>query len=345
MAKLRQKLLSASAPPAAGGVPVFRITSSNLDRHRDRVLGIKAEGAEVRVPLLWQHDRWSPAIGQARCYREGDVWVMEPIFDGLDETSKLVSAKVKAGTLGACSIGFVDVDGSAPVPNQEGGYDYPLVELVEVSIVNVPANADAVRLRALHERESPGRSLRQAMAKLLESHVAVLGVLAKADDEALEEPEEDAEPEDKEAPEGEESAPEDAESEPADGEEPPTPKSFAAAMLAHQEAAARMADAFLATGAEDDVLVPLAESIRDGQSIGVLKDWMAALEGSPEEESTETPEEEAEEQEEQEPEDEEDIPPEELKELRRRVAKGYGFSSLHVSTFSVRNLRSYDALL
>ncbi|CAM4205441.1 hypothetical protein COSO111634_35000 [Corallococcus soli] len=39
---IRQKLLSA-APPAEGA-PVFSITSPTLDRHRDRVLAVKADG-------------------------------------------------------------------------------------------------------------------------------------------------------------------------------------------------------------------------------------------------------------------------------------------------------------
>ncbi|TQF08619.1 primosomal replication protein N, partial [Myxococcus llanfairpwllgwyngyllgogerychwyrndrobwllllantysiliogogogochensis] len=111
------------------------------------VLAIKSAGDEFRVPLLWNHDSWSPAIGVARCFREGTEWLMEPIFDEVCDTSKMVAAKVKAGTLNQCSIRFIPAD-SEPVPNAEGGYDFPLVETLEVSIVNIGGNQEAVRLRS-----------------------------------------------------------------------------------------------------------------------------------------------------------------------------------------------------
>ncbi|MFP2961834.1 primosomal replication protein N, partial [Myxococcus sp. 1LA] len=143
-----------SMEPAGGDAPpVFRITSPNLDRHKDRVLAIKADGEEFRVPLLWNHDDWNPAIGVARCYREGDQWLMTPIFDGACETSRMVGAKVKAGTLNQCSIRLVPVQ--EPVPNAEGGYDFPMVTVPEVSIVNIAANEEAVRLRSARSGGRP----------------------------------------------------------------------------------------------------------------------------------------------------------------------------------------------
>jgi hypothetical protein len=144
--------------PAGGGdaPPVFRITSTNLDRHRDRVLALDVEGDTFEVPLLWNHDSWNPAIGTAKCRREAGEWVMEPVFDGVCETSKLVDAKVKARTINSCSIRFIPSPKAEPVPNKDGGYDFPLVGVLEVSMVNLAGNQDAVRLRSAEvEPEKP----------------------------------------------------------------------------------------------------------------------------------------------------------------------------------------------
>lgn len=154
MKRTFRKLLESKPAEGGGAAPVFRITSTNLDRHQDRVLAIKAVGDGFEVPLLWNHDSWNPPIGTAKCKREAGEWVMVPVFDEACDTSKIVAAKVKAGSVRACSIRFRPSPEAEPVPNKEGGYDFPLVEVMEVSMVNIPANQDAVRLRSA-DAESP----------------------------------------------------------------------------------------------------------------------------------------------------------------------------------------------
>ncbi|RKH03657.1 HK97 family phage prohead protease [Corallococcus carmarthensis] len=350
---IRQKLLSA-APPAEGaaGAPVFRITSPNLDRHGDRVLAVKADGEEVRVPLLWEHNSWSPPVGFARCYREGDAWVMAPVFDEVDELSKTIAGKVKAGSLGACSIGFVPVE--EPVPNAEGGFDFPLVELLEVSIVNVPANADAVRLRSLGSRGArPG--LASALKALATSQAALLAALKSegaAPEEGLEEEKELGDAGD------------------TGGEL--TPKSFAEGLLAHLQASAQLAADFLAAGLEDGVLVPLAEAVGANLAadIASLQEWLAGGEeqaASEDEPGDEEPDEVAADDaeakgEDAEPDEGEELPDEEAaseaeredveeepdeeeaKALRLRVRKHLGFTAAQAAALSGRELREYSAL-
>ena len=130
----------------AGAPPVFRMSSAVLDRHQDRVApdSIKTGNFEKNPILLWNHDDGEPAIGTCRVFREGDEWLMEPSFDELDALSKTVAAKVKAGTLRTCSIRFRFLDFEL---NAEGGFDYGEVELLEVSIVNIPANPEAYRVK------------------------------------------------------------------------------------------------------------------------------------------------------------------------------------------------------
>ncbi|QSQ24859.1 HK97 family phage prohead protease [Pyxidicoccus parkwayensis] len=195
-----RKLLESKPAGSADAPPVFRITSTNLDRHRDRVLALKVAGDAFKVPLLWNHDSWSPAIGAAMCRREAGEWVMEPVFDGVCETSKLVAAKVQAKTLDQCSIRFRPAPEAEPVPNKDGGYDFPLVEVLEVSIVNIAGNQDAVRLRSAEaEPETPnegeawkqyradGAAFRTEVRKTLAEMKAELAKLALAEEEEPEE--------------------------------------------------------------------------------------------------------------------------------------------------------------
>lgn len=139
---------------AEGGPVVFRITSGVLDRHKDRMAldGIHVENYHRNPVLLWNHDRWEPAVGTAKVYRgpEGD-WLMEPSFDGIGERSKEVAAKVDAGTLRTCSIGFRITKHSY---NEEGGLDIEECELVEVSITNIPANPEAERVKNDNQKQA-----------------------------------------------------------------------------------------------------------------------------------------------------------------------------------------------
>ncbi|ATB41136.1 hypothetical protein CYFUS_006598 [Cystobacter fuscus] len=164
-----------------GGKPVFRISTQVLDRHRDRVRpnSLKTEAYEGNPVLLWNHDDCEPAVGTARVFREGDEWFMEPTFDEVDELSKTVSAKVKAGTLRTCSIRFRILRYE---PNAEGGLDYEEVELLEVSIVNIPANPEAHRVKSQQPKqkndtpppaeETPAKALEPADLDAIKAAVA-----------------------------------------------------------------------------------------------------------------------------------------------------------------------------
>lgn len=319
--KSYRKLLESKPTEGASG-PVFRITSTSLDRHKDRVLAIKAMGEEFRVPLLWNHDSWSPAIGFARCFREAGEWVMEPTFDGACDTSKMVAAKVKAGTLDQCSIRFVPCE-TEPVPNKDGGYDFPLVEVLEVSIVNIAGNQDAVRLRSAEavdeDEEKKYRAAGLAFRSKVEGDLAELKAEVKKLHKLLpDEEENDLEEEEQELSEGE---PEEEERESPEEEE------------------------------RDGAEASPEEEERDGAD-----DEQALSESEPEEEREAPAEEEpksdeeppAEEEQELsagEPEDEEELPEEEAKSLRAQVVKHLGFTSAQATALTPTDLRGYAALL
>ncbi|HYI01555.1 HK97 family phage prohead protease [Hyalangium sp.] len=207
---------------AEGGKPVFRMSTEVLDRHRDRVkpAGLKTENYLKNPVLLWNHQDWDPAIGVCRVFQEGAEWFMEPTFDGIGERSTEVAAKVAAGTLRTCSIRFRILKHSY---NEEGGLDYDEVELLEVSITNIPANPEAERVKNQNTNPTPqqksnttpeataSKALEQAdvdviratvdecLKPLMEKLVAMEALIAKlvpAEASAEEEPEKGADTED-----------------------------------------------------------------------------------------------------------------------------------------------------
>ncbi|MFP2897561.1 HK97 family phage prohead protease [Corallococcus sp. 4LFB] len=337
---IRRKLLDGTAPTDTGTqAPVFQITSTKLDRHRDRILGIKADGTELKRPLLWSHNSWEPALGKAHCFQEGGVWMMEPRCDGIGKLSQEVDAKIKADTLDACSIGFIPVDGYDPVPNTEGGLDFPLVHLVEVSIVNVGANEDAVRIRSMPGQASAGDPLAvaalNAVATATATLAAVVTKMVGTKDASEEEPEEE--------PASAEGA--GTEGEPGEEEEPEemTPEAFVAALVAHAEAGQALASAFLDTEPEDEELIAMAECLRDGQPMDIeaAKAWLARAA----EDDAVAEEEPAEGAGAAEDKMDEPLPEEEAKALRARVRKAFGFTVKQSLDLSPRDLRGYAALV
>lgn len=162
-------LVSRDAGSATAAPPRFRITSEVLDRHDDRV---KLAGLDVSHYLknpvvLWNHDDGEPAIGTARVFEEGGEWFMEPHFDEVCALSKTVAAKVAAGTLRTCSIRFRVRAFSF---NEEGGLDFEETELLEVSITNIPANPEAVRVKnqAPQKMKNEAPPAEETAAKALE---------------------------------------------------------------------------------------------------------------------------------------------------------------------------------
>jgi HK97 family phage prohead protease len=79
--------------------------------------------------------------------------ITEPgiLKDRTDEAFQSVKAKI----LRHVSIGFRPL--KQPIPNEDGGYDYPEVELYELSLVSVPAQPDAEILE-VRRASAKGRS-------------------------------------------------------------------------------------------------------------------------------------------------------------------------------------------
>ncbi|MCR5139464.1 MAG: HK97 family phage prohead protease [Bacteroidaceae bacterium] len=138
----------------------FVLTDNSLNSYGYRVItsGGRLERFKKNPVMLWMHFRdegnqyWgeSKPIGHWEDIEVTDESITAvPVFDCVDDLSKLVCAKVEAGTISATSIGLVVISTSKNEKDLLPGQTRESVtewELMEASFVDIPANANAVRL-------------------------------------------------------------------------------------------------------------------------------------------------------------------------------------------------------
>ena len=123
---------------------VFTASTASVDRENDI---IKADGWMLDTfkdggPLLWGHDQNKLPVGRVLWVKSDDKKLIgKARFNGQTQLSKDVEKLVRSGDLTGLSVGFRPMD---MVMNNEGGRTFTKQELLEISVVNVPANPDAV---------------------------------------------------------------------------------------------------------------------------------------------------------------------------------------------------------
>ena len=129
----------------------FTLTSLTLDRDSDVVMPIggRLENFIKNPVVLFGHDTYTrPPIGkvdintisQSRESLEADI-----LFDLDDPFAELVFKKVSTGFMNAGSIGFIPITWSEDVIVEgQRGWTFKEWELLEFSIVPVPANPNAL---------------------------------------------------------------------------------------------------------------------------------------------------------------------------------------------------------
>ena len=136
------------------------LSDSSLNRYGYRVLtsGMLLEAFKKNPVMLYMHfrDEGSPIWGETKAIGhwediqlEGDVLSAIPVFDKVDQLSKDIAAKYEAGTYNAASVGIRIIATSANKDLLVPGQTRETVtesELMEASIVDIPANSNAVRL-------------------------------------------------------------------------------------------------------------------------------------------------------------------------------------------------------
>lgn len=125
----------------------FTISTGTPDRERDVIAvdGWKLKHYRANPVVLWAHDYRTPPIGQAvelPKVRDGKL-VSGVRFDSdVHDLARVVEQLVERGTLRATSVGFAPL--KHQLNDERRGYDFLEQELLEWSIVPVPANPEAL---------------------------------------------------------------------------------------------------------------------------------------------------------------------------------------------------------
>jgi HK97 family phage prohead protease len=158
---------------------------SVVDRDGDRILlsGLNLENFRKNPVMFFNHSRsWgddSKVIGRFENLRiEGTQLIGEPVFDMNDVEAAEIARKVEENFLHACSIGFrtITSDDSLPyLPNQRRA-TITQAELLEISIVEIPAHQNAVRQKSynIHSKAAKAENKMEEEIKALAENVKKL---------------------------------------------------------------------------------------------------------------------------------------------------------------------------
>jgi HK97 family phage prohead protease len=167
MADLMRKAI---ASPWVGDDPlVYVMSDETVDRVGDV---IKADGWQLgnflKNPIaLFGHDHkfivghWTDVKVQGKKL----VGKLNLLPKGISERLDEIRAAVEAGVLRAVSVGF-GIDPDEVEPRREGGFIYKATELLECSLVSVPANPNALQVAKSLELSD------EAKAIIFEDHAA-----------------------------------------------------------------------------------------------------------------------------------------------------------------------------
>ncbi|MDI6877580.1 MAG: hypothetical protein QMC96_12515 [Methanomicrobiales archaeon] len=132
------------------------VSSLSVDRDGDQFseAGLQALLAAVktgRVPLYANHGRGPSGMAEYRFEDIFGVWNDGRIVDGVlravaaldpyDYRSQVLEGKIQAGLPLGWSVGFIPTVSS---PRKEGGWTFDDADLLEISVVGIPSNPDAV---------------------------------------------------------------------------------------------------------------------------------------------------------------------------------------------------------
>lgn len=133
----------------------FVASSATPDRYGDIIdqKGWILENYKKNPVVLLNHDSNQLPIGKGNVYLRDDKLVIDVEFDSEDERAKEVERKAKKGFMNAVSVGFRPLESKSrselPEDNEyygQRGMYYSKAELLEVSIVTIPANGEATML-------------------------------------------------------------------------------------------------------------------------------------------------------------------------------------------------------
>ena len=130
----------------------FVASTASPDRYGDVV---DQKGWDLRAynrnpVVLFNHNPSQMPIGKGKAYVENEQLMLEVEFDQKDDMAKTIEQKVRDGFINAVSVGFqpsktiarASLPADHPYHGKSGSY-FQASELLEVSIVTIPANNEA----------------------------------------------------------------------------------------------------------------------------------------------------------------------------------------------------------
>lgn len=129
----------------------FVASTDTPDRYGDVVGQNWDLKAYERNPvILYGHNSTALPIGKGKAYVQNDRLMIDVEFDQNDEDAKKIESKVRGGFINAVSVGFQPLEAVLRSKLPDGhkykgskGYYFSKSELLEVSIVTIPANNEA----------------------------------------------------------------------------------------------------------------------------------------------------------------------------------------------------------
>ena len=192
----------------------FVASSATPDRYGDIIdqKGWILENYKKNPVVLLNHDSNQLPIGKGNVYIRNDKLTIDVEFDSEDERAAEVERKAKKGFMNAVSVGFRPLESKSrselPTDNKyygQRGMYYSKAELLEVSIVTIPANGEATMLEQKFYNAMKEEILKEVRATIQDNLIVNKHILdvkeeddryivsfAKAEMEEPEEIEEDA---------------------------------------------------------------------------------------------------------------------------------------------------------
>lgn len=135
----------------------FTISTGSVDRDGDTInpKGWQLDNYRKSPVVLWAHDYQMLPVGKAtNIYASDTALIADVEFPpvGTYPFADTVHDMVKTGFLNATSVGFAGIEVNKS-KDREYGYDFAKQELLEFSIVPVPANPEALVQRGIEESQ------------------------------------------------------------------------------------------------------------------------------------------------------------------------------------------------
>lgn len=141
-----KQYIEATITKAEDGSFIAVASTNSVDRHGEIVdnNGWELRAFKKNPVILWAHDHNEPAIGVSKkTWVEGTgkkaKLMIQPLLHDVTEKARAIKQLVEMGVINSLSVGFKPLE-------SPDGVTFTKNELLEVSMVNVPANADAMML-------------------------------------------------------------------------------------------------------------------------------------------------------------------------------------------------------